>query len=72
MKEFTVKQSNDFRLKVRVSDCSIPAGLKNIEFVQQQLDDFKNIRTESTYQFFLTDEQINVLCRGLLNDNDSN
>ena len=66
MKEFTVKQSNDFRLKVRVSDCSIPAGLKNIEFVQQQFNEFRQIRTESTYQFFLDSKEIQELCKGLL------
>lgn len=69
MREFIVKESNDFRLKVRLSECSIPADLKNIEFVQQQFDEFRKIRSESTYQFFLTQDQINILCQGLMNDN---
>lgn len=69
MKEFLVKQSNDFRLKVRMSKCSYPKDLNHLEFIQEQLNDLNQIRFQSTYQFFLTNEQIETLCKGLLNDN---
>lgn len=64
MKEFIAKEAPDFKLRVRVSDCSRPEGVKQLEFVNEQYKDGELI-SDSTYQFFMTDAEIRTLCQGL-------
>lgn len=62
--EHTIKENDGFRLRLRKNPCLRPEGLFNIEFIQEQLRDGV-VTDTSTYQFFMTDQEIDVLCQGL-------
>jgi hypothetical protein len=69
MKEFTVKESEGFRLRVKQWECARPESLYALEFIQETLKDGK-VDLSSTYQFFMTSDEITDLCNGLMsNDN---
>ena len=65
MKEFTVKEDQAFRLRVKSWKCLTPNTLNAIEFVHECIKDGDVINT-STYQFFMTDEEMKTLARGLI------
>lgn len=65
MKQFTVKETPGFRLRVKSWKCQRPADLNAIEFVQESLKDGK-VDMTSTYQFFMTDDEVKTLCQGML------
>lgn len=64
-KEFIVKEHESFRLRVKMWKCLSPSDLNSLEFTQECLDKDGNVDFDSTYNFFLTDEEIERLCRGL-------
>jgi len=66
MKEFTVKESTGFRLRVKSWKCLSPADLNSIEFINESLDDKGEVSQSSTYSFFMTDEEVKTLCEGML------
>lgn len=65
MKEFTVKEDQAFRLKVKTWKCLAPADLNAVEFINETLKD-GDVDMSSTYQFFMTDADIKKLCEGML------
>lgn len=65
MKEFTIKENEGFRLKYKSWKCSMPADLNAIEFIQETLKD-KEVQSSSTYQFFMTDQELKFLAAELL------
>jgi hypothetical protein len=64
MKNFTVKENQAFRLRVQLHKCISPSDLNSIEFIQENLKDGTVIDT-STYNFFMTDEELKTLAQGL-------
>lgn len=62
--EKTIKENSSFRLRVRKQPCMRPEGLFNLEFIQEQLKDGQ-VTDVSTYQFFMTDQELESLCQGL-------
>jgi hypothetical protein len=66
MKEFVVKDNAGFKLKVKSWKCKTPADLNAIEFIQESKNKDGEADLTSTYQFFMTDKEIAVLCEGLL------
>ena len=64
MKEFTVKEDAAFRLRVKSWKCLVPGTLNAVEFIQEQLRDGEVIDT-STYQFFMSDDEMSTLAKGL-------
>lgn len=64
-KEFTVKEDNAFRLSVKTQECLAPKGLINLNFVQECLNKDGNVDFTSTYNFFMTKDEINNLIEGL-------
>ena len=64
MKEFLAREGADFKIRVRVSECSRPVGLRHLEFVNEQYKDGE-LKESSTYEFFMTDEEIKNLSEGL-------
>jgi hypothetical protein len=64
MKNFTVKENQAFRLRVQLHKCISPSDLNSIEFIQENLKDGTVIDT-STYNFFMTDEELKSLAQGL-------
>lgn len=68
MKEFIVKDLPHFRLKVRIWNCSSPSKLRTVEFLQECIVNGE-VDFISTYQFFMTDEELKTLSEGLVNGN---
>jgi len=66
MKESIIKDTAGFRLRVKSWKCVNPTELNAIEFIQE----CKNINGEvdmtSTYQFFMTDEELKILAQSLV------
>lgn len=68
VKESVIKEKPGFRLRVRSWKCSMPAELNSIEFIQEMLKENGDVQDTSTYNFFMTDEEIKLLCKNLVND----
>lgn len=66
MKESIIKDTPGFRLRVKSWKCVNPAELNALEFIQE----CKNINGEvdmtSTYQFFMTDDELKILAQSLI------
>jgi hypothetical protein len=65
MKEFIVKENEGFRLRVKSWKCTFPNNVNTIEFIQESKGKDGDIDMTSTYQFFMTDEEMSVLAKGL-------
>lgn len=65
MKEFTVKEDQAFRLRIKSWKCVSPNNLNSVEFIQECMKDGE-VDFSSTYQFFMTDEEIKTLAQGLI------
>jgi len=59
-----IKENEGFRLTLKKESCLMPEGLNNIEMTQEQLKDGEVTQT-STYQFFITAEEMNTLAKAL-------
>jgi len=66
MKEFVVKETQGFRLRVKSWKCSTPSYLNTIEFIQECKNKNGEVDSTSTYQFFMTDEELKTLAEGLV------
>lgn len=66
MKEFTVKENKAFRLRVKSQKCLSPADLNSVEFINECFDKNGELDFTSTYNFFVTDEEIQLLAKGLV------
>jgi len=66
MKEFTVKENQGFRLRVKSWKCLSPSNLNSIEFINESLNEEGEVTTASTYNFFMDDIEIKTLCEGML------
>lgn len=64
-KEVVIKDHPGFRLVLKKHEVLLPKGLFSIDMVQESLDDSGNVRDTNTYNFFMTQEEINTLCKGL-------
>lgn len=67
-KQFVVKENPSYRMRVTQHECVAPAGLQAIDFIQESLDENGDVRDTQTYNFFMTNEDIKVLCKGLLSE----
>lgn len=65
MKEFTVKEDQAFRLRVKSWKCLSPNNLNSVEFIQECMKDGE-VDFSSTYQFFMTDREMKTLAQGLI------
>ncbi len=63
---FTIKDNGAFRVRVETWEVISPKGLYNLDFIQECLDKDGNVEHASTYNFFMTKEEIGELCKGLL------
>ncbi len=66
MKEFTIKDTPGFRLRVKSWKCVNPASLNAIEFIQECKDKNGEVDMASTYQFFMNDEELKILAQSLV------
>jgi len=65
MKEFVLKDMDEYSLRVKTNKCSKPVGLNHIEFIQEKKNDKGEVVDTSTYEFFLTDSEIKTLVNNL-------
>lgn len=61
MKSFTIKENKAFRLRVESKKCLRPADYNHIQFIQECLGKDGEVDFTSTYQFFLTDDEVKAL-----------
>jgi len=66
MKTFILKEKSDFRLTVKQQRCLKPTDLNSIEFINESLNEKGEVVDTSTYNFFLTPDEIQKLCNNLL------
>jgi len=64
MKEFIVKEDQAFRIRVKSWKCLSPNTLNAVEFIQECMKDGE-VDFTSTYQFFMTDDEMKTLAQGL-------
>lgn len=64
-KEFTVKEDKAFRVRVTAQECLAPKGLISLDFIQECLNKDGKVDHTSTYNFFMTKEEIAGLIEGL-------
>lgn len=68
MKEFIVKDSNNFALRVTINKCLQPKDLNWLEFIQESKNNEGEVISTSKYQFFLTNNELKHLTNNLNND----
>jgi hypothetical protein len=66
MKEFVLKDVNEYSVRVKKNRCLRPQELTHIEFIQESKNDKGEVVDISTYQFFLTDSEIKTLVDNLV------
>jgi hypothetical protein len=68
MKDFTVKDEQSFRLRVKMWKCTNPNTLNAVNFIQECKDKDGNVDFSSTYEFFMTDDELKKLAENLINE----
>ena len=66
-KQFTIKENAGYRMRVTQHEVLAPKGVYAIDFIQESLKDGAVVDSQ-TYNFFMTSDDLKVLCEGLLND----
>ena len=66
MKEFVLKDMHQYTVRVKKNRCLRPQELTHIEFIQESKNDKGEVVDTSTYQFFLTDNEIKTLVANLV------
>ena len=66
MKNFVVKENQAFRLRVKSWKCLSPSNLNSVEFIQESKNKEGDVDFSSTYNFFMTDEEMKTLAQGLI------
>ena len=61
----TIKENEGYRLVLKKNPCLRPEGLNNVEFTGEQLKDGEIVNS-STYQFFMTQDQLETLAKALV------
>ena len=67
MNSFVVKENKNFRLRVEKNLCANPADLYSIDFISECIDDHGKITDTNTYNFFLSEKEIQSLAVRLIN-----
>jgi len=65
VKDVTIKQSEGFRLRLQKWEVLSPKGTYAVNFINESLDEDGEVWQSSTYNFFMTNEEIDALCKGL-------
>jgi hypothetical protein len=64
--EMVVKQSESFRLRMEKFECLSPKGTFNIDLINESLNSKGEVTESSTYNFFMTAEELKSLSSALL------
>jgi hypothetical protein len=63
-KEITVKESEGFRVRMVKHEVISPKGLFSLDIIQENLKDGQ-VQDSQTYNFFMTQEELQSLAHGL-------
>lgn len=64
-KEMIIKESEGFRLRLIKHEVSSPKGLYSVDMIQEGLKEDGAVSQTSTYNFFMTKEELQALAYGL-------
>ena len=64
-KEMTVKESEGFRVRLVKHEVLSPKGLFSIELINESLKTDGTVGESSTYNYFMTKEELQALAYGL-------
>ena len=64
-KETTIKENAGFRLRLVKHAVTSPKGLFNVDMIQESLKDDGTVAYSSTYNFHMTDDELQKLSYGL-------
>ena len=64
-KEMVIKESEGFRLTLVKHEVSSPKGLMSVDFINDSLKQDGTVGQTSTYNFFMTKEELQSLAYGL-------
>ena len=64
-KEMTIKESEGFRLRLVKHEVLSPKGLMSVDFINESLKQDGTVGQSSTYNFFMTEEELQSLAFGL-------
>jgi hypothetical protein len=64
-KETTIKESNRFRLRMEKWEVLSPKGLYSVNLINEVISDSGEIVDSSTYNYFMTKEELQTLAHGL-------
>lgn len=67
MKEVLIKDEAGFKLRLKAWKCASPKELNALEFTQESINSDGEVGMSSTYQFFMTDAELDVLAEGIKN-----
>jgi hypothetical protein len=65
--KFTIKENEGYRMRVTKHEVIAPKGMYALDFIQESLKDGKIVESQ-TYNFFMTQDDLKVLCEGLLRE----
>jgi len=65
-KEMVIKESESFRLRMEKFECLSPKGTFNIDLINESLNSKGEVKDSSTYNFFMTTEELKSLSSALL------
>ena len=65
-KEMIIKQSDSYRLRMEKFECLSPKGTFNIDLINESLNIKGEVVESSTYNFFMTNEELKSLSSALL------
>lgn len=64
-KEMTIKENAGYRVRLEKWEVTSPKGLFNVDIIQESLNDKGEVNESSTYNFFMTKEEMQALAHGL-------
>ena len=64
-KEMTIKESEGYRLRLVKHEVLSPKGLYSIDMIQEGIKEDGTVGTTSTYNYFMTKEELQALAYGL-------
>jgi hypothetical protein len=64
-KEMIIKESDGFRLRLEKHEVLSPKGLYSVDLINEMLKTDGTVQDASTYNFFMTKEELQALAHGL-------
>jgi len=64
--EFIAQETPAYRLRVTKHECKAPQDLLQVCFIRELKDMSGHIESSSTYEFFMTQDELNFMAKGLM------